>query len=495
MDTGAPFHKSAQVGERGGRIRWMAIRLIERLRLKRLLYSARSHIRLSLWFVPVIAVLLQLIMTRVVHALGRWMHYAGILDPTTGLFGFHMAGARTMLETIITMTLSFLVFTFGSLLVAIQVAGGQYTPRIIATALLRDNVIRNTAGLFIFTFLFALRTLDRMDDVVHQLSTAVSGVFGLACLLAFLYLIDYAARMLRPISLLRRVAEDGMKVVETVYPARSDVVSGVSDAEPSAQRAPAPKTSGWFGRRTRVQPVQTRLEEPLGKPGRVVFHEDKGGTLLAIDRDYLVAEARRSNGIIELVPQVGDFVAVGEPLFRLYGGTAAVADDQLREAIALGVERTLEQDPMFAFRILVDIAVKALSKAINDPTTAVLAIDQITRLLRAVGQRHLRDEQILDAEGHVRLLFPTPNWEDFVHISFREIRQYGSDSLQVARRLRAMGESLIRTLPERRHAALREELRLLDRSIERVWRDPEDLALARTPDSQGLGSGSRSLTS
>jgi uncharacterized membrane protein len=213
--------------------------------------------------------------------------------------------------------------------------------------------------------------------------------------------------------------------------------------------------------------------------------------VLAVDRDYLIAEAHRANGVIELVPHVGDFVAVGEPLFRLHGGAGEIEDRWLRAAIAMGTERTLEQDPMFAFRILVDIAVKALSRAINDPTTAVLAIDQINRLLRSVGQRHLRDEQISDSEGNVRLVFPTPNWEDYVHVAFREIRQYGTESLQVARRLRAMGESLIRTLPEYRHAAVRQELMLLDRMLERVWRDPEDLALARLPDSQGLGSGSR----
>ena len=80
----------------------------------------------------------------------------------------------------------------------------------------------------------------------------------------------------------------------------------------------------------------------------------------------------------------------------------------------------------FAFRILVDIALKALSAAINDPTTAVLAIDQLHRLLRMVGKRSLAREEILDRSGRVRVILRTPNWEDFVHISFREIRQCGA---------------------------------------------------------------------
>ena len=100
--------------------------------------------------------------------------------------------------------------------------------------------------------------------------------------------------------------------------------------------------------------------------------------------------------MVEVVPQVGDFVAADVPLFGLYGGAAAIGDANLRVTVAMGPERTLEQDPMFAFRILVDIALKALSAAINDPTTAVLAIDQIHRLLRFLGKHQLRGEVICD---------------------------------------------------------------------------------------------------
>ena len=98
----------------------------------------------------------------------------------------------------------------------------------------------------------------------------------------------------------------------------------------------------------------------------------------------------------------------------------------------------MEQDPLFAFRILVDIAIKALSKAINDPTTAVLAIDQLHRLLRSAGRRNLRTDQILDRDWKLRVIFRTPNWEDFVHLAFTEIRFYGAENMQIARRLRAM---------------------------------------------------------
>ena len=116
----------------------------------------------------------------------------------------------------------------------------------------------------------------------------------------------------------------------------------------------------------------------------------------------------------------------------------------MQSSVAFGPERTLEQDPMFAFRIIVDIALKALSPAINDPTTAVLALDQVHRLLRVVGQRKLRGEVIVDDSGRPRVIFRTPNWEHYVHVACSEIRACGAGNLQVARRMRAMLENLSR---------------------------------------------------
>jgi uncharacterized membrane protein len=209
--------------------------------------------------------------------------------------------------------------------------------------------------------------------------------------------------------------------------------------------------------------------------------------VLAVDLDGLVERARRAGGMVEFVPQVGDFVAADEPLFRLYGGAAGIDDRDLRASVAFGSERTLEQDPTFAFRILVDIAIKALSPAINDPTTAVLAIDQLHRLLRLVGLRRLRGEELRDDKGSLRVIFRTPNWEDFVHLACTEIRHFGTGSIQIMRRLRSMLENLIQTLPPHRHPELRKQLELLDSGIDGHYALAYDRALARIPDPQGLG--------
>jgi len=151
----------------------------------------------------------------------------------------------------------------------------------------------------------------------------------------------------------------------------------------------------------------------------------------------------------------------------------------------------MEQDPLFAFRILVDIALKALSPAINDPTTAVVAIDQIHRLLREVGKRELHREEVVDDARRTRVIFRTPNWGDFVQLSCTEIRNFGAGSVQVARRLQSMLVNLIATLPDYRDTALEQERDRLNRALPALYSLPDDLALARTPDPQGFGGSSR----
>jgi uncharacterized membrane protein len=422
-------------------------------------YSLKSYLRSSLWTVPLIAVAIYAVVKPLTEMAGRWMIRQELLDPKTGFLGLSMTGARSLVGDIVSADLAFLVFTFGSLLVAIQVAGGQYTPRIIATTLLRDNIIRGISGLFVFTLLFANRTLGWMgESEVHQLQVFIASLFGFASVVAFLFMIDYAAKFLRPVSLVARVGDHGIAVIESVYPTM-----------------------------TRDAADSTAHDNERQSPERIVRHRGKSGIVLAVNLPMLVNEARRADTLIEFVPQVGDFVAVDEPLFHLYGPSAAIGDDTLRALVAFGTERTIEQDPMFAFRILVDIALKALSAAINDPTTAVLAIDQLHRLLRVVGKRSLHVEEMTDRSGRVRVIFRTPNWEDFVHISFREIRQCGAGSIQIARRLRAAIDNLMQCLPEHRHHALHVELTLLDRAVASRHPFPEDLALARIPDAQGLG--------
>ena len=188
------------------------------------------------------------------------------------------------------------------------------------------------------------------------------------------------------------------------------------------------------------------------------------------------------------MPAVGDFVPGGTPLFQVFESGVAVDDRLLRASVVLGRERTVEQDPTYAFRILVDIAIKALSPAVNDPTSAVMALDQLHNLLRFVARRRLDVGEHRDPAGAVRLIVGLPIWEDYVSLAIDEIRQYGASSIQVARRLKAMFDDLIEVAPEKRRETLSRGAPLLGRTVERTFSDVEDRERASVADQQGLGS-------
>jgi uncharacterized membrane protein len=215
------------------------------------------------------------------------------------------------------------------------------------------------------------------------------------------------------------------------------------------------------------------------------------GLLVAYDAEGLVAEARRADGEIALVPSVGDFVRSGAALFRLREPSAPMDVARLRGSVALGQERALQCDPAFALRILVDLALKALSPSINDPTSAVMAIDQLHDLLAFIGARRLDIEHHRDAEGRVRLTIETPTWEDYVSLAVDEVRTAGVQQVQVARRLRAMLEDLVAAVPAARKPAVQRELALLDQAVDRTFKDAEDRVRASEGDAQGIGSSPR----
>jgi uncharacterized membrane protein len=416
-------------------------------------YAIRSYLRSAIWTAPVIALALEQLTFRIASA--HQLDFGTIPG-----FVYGREGTIALADYVITSSTAFIVFTFGSMIVAIQVASGQSSPRIIATMLLRDNTIRWAVGLFAYVLLLAVAIKTRVDTIPQSL-VSIMGFLALTSVIVFMFLIDHAARLLRPVTIVSRIARDGLKVIDDVYP--------------------DPVTAASMG-------VQLRGE--LSHPQRTVVHRGKSAVVIAVNLKALVAAAKRTDAVIELVPRVGDFVATHDLLFRQHSGPVAVDDRLLHGQVAFGSERTLEQDSTFAFRVIVDIAIKALSPAINDPTTAVIAIDNLQQLLRTVGLRELHHDWVCDEDGRRRVLFRTPDWNDFVQLAFSEIRHCGAGNLQVARRLRAMIESVVETVPESRVPALRQEWALLDRTVQRLYPFPEDVALARIPDPQGLGGAS-----
>jgi uncharacterized membrane protein len=415
-------------------------------------YRLRHYLNDSVWVLPSVGIIAAIATARVGHAVDRALGWSMSLNPDA---------AQTVMITLASATFTFVVFVSSALLIALQLASAQLTPRIIALVF-RDRAIKVALTLFVYTFTLAVAAALRIADWVPSFTVNMAAYSCVASLAVFLYLIDHIGKLLRPANALRLVALSGRDVIQSVYPLMLDQVA-TTDA----------------GR-----PVETG-RAPANECETVVSRKD--GVLLACDIEGMVELGRRADCVLELVPQVGDYVARGDPLVRVYGTCAGSLAGSVRRMVAIGHERSLEQDPAFAFRIIVDIASKALSPAINDPTTAVLAIDQLQHLLGLVGRRHLDDERVHDATGLIRLFYRTPAWEDFVHLAVTEVRHYGSQSVQVSRRLRAMLESLLRVLPPQRAAALRGELELLNRSAVRSFAEPEDQTLAADSDCQGVG--------
>jgi uncharacterized membrane protein len=412
-------------------------------------YRVISFVKTSVWLPPVVGMVAALLLRPIVQGLDSTLGWTSAVGAD---------GARAVLGALASSMLTFIVFVFSILLVAVQLASAQLSPRIIATVY-RAPVIKLSLTVFVFTFTYTLAVISRISGTVPQVSFWVAAYSNVFCIGLFIYMIDRVGKSLRPVSLLSRVGNDGQDVIGEVYPQQ---FSGTEDAKSN---------------------VVLGLH---GEPSRIV-ESGATGTVLAFDAPGLADAARRADGLLELVPQVGEFVTHGDPLFRVYRGGAALADSQLHDAVVIGPERTMEQDPAFAFRIIVDIASKALSPAINDPTTAVLALDQIHRLLRAVAARQLDTGRVYDGAGQLRLVYRTPDWEDFVSLSVTEIRQFGRESIQIVRRMRAMLENLIAVAPQPRVALLRAELDLLTRGVAHDFRDPEDRVRAAAGDSLGVG--------
>jgi uncharacterized membrane protein len=362
--------------------------------------------------------------------------------------------------------IAFTGFVTSVVLLLVQFGTSEFSPRFVAW-FRRDRTLKFALSTFSATFLFALVStaqIGRGTAAFVPLRTLLAAlVLTLLSILMFLLLIDRTSNDLRVAHVVQVVDGEAREVFDAVYPASA------SDA------ATAQKTARSLNGLTPIQTVS------LGAVGQVV---------VALDRTAIADLAVRYDAVIQLVPAIGDHVPVGGTLLNVYG-SRELPERRLRRAVLLGDERTIDDDPAFAIRMLVDVAIKALSPAVNDPTTAVQSLDRIEDLLRYASSKHLSTGTVTDRHGAVRLVYPTPTWEDLVELALDEIRAFGAGQYQVARRLRALLDALIADLPERRHPPLAEQGTLLDDAVASAI-PQNQRAAALVPDRQGIGMSRRS---
>jgi uncharacterized membrane protein len=413
-----------------------------------------EYVRNTLWIVPAAFGLLAIAMGVTLPELDART------DATIGI-SFGSSPAQAMLGAIASGMIAFTGFVFSILLLAVQFGSSQFSPRMLRR-FLRDPTTKLALGMFMATFIYALlvlRTIGTADNesFVPNNSITIALVMLLVSMIMFLRLISRTTQGLRVASVLSDLGRDGAAVIDRVY---SDPAPARSEPEP---------------------------EELGAEPGRLISYDHAPGVLQSIDVRGLVEIAAGDGVVVELIPSIGDMVAPGVPLFRVHG-QGAVDEGRLRRSVAVGDERTLRQDPAFAFRLLADISAKALSPGVNDPTTSVQTLDQIELLLLRLAGRRLGPGELRDETGEVRLRYPTPAWEDLLSIALDETRFFGATSVQVTRRLRALLEDLRELVPPYRRAGVEAQLAMLDASVARTYDEATERSIAMAHDPQGIGS-------
>ncbi|UDY35015.1 DUF2254 domain-containing protein [Dermatobacter hominis] len=406
--------------------------------------SASAPFRSRLWFIPVLCVLAGLVLSSVTIWVDRRFDYELVSQSLTG----GPDAALQILSTIAASMISLAALVLTITMVVVQLAMGQFSPRIVQ-GILQDKPSQFAIGLFVATFVHAMLTLREIgsggSDVVPGLAIVVSYVLVLLSVAVLVLYVDHTGRALRVSALIELVGTDVRRLLDTTYPPNAD----------------GPE---------------------VDRPG--VVPADRSGVICTVDVERIVELASNADAKVTMPPGLGQFVPSGAPLFEVDGD--GVDTDELRRAVRLGLERTLEQDVSYGFRLLVDIAERSVSESpFQDPTTAVQAIDRLHDALRQLATREMPDGEFRDGEGAVRFEMPTMDWDAYVRLAFEEIILAGSGSPQVERRLVAALVDLKVIAPPARQEILDHTLqRLRDRVGER---DAEEPDVDLRPDPHGIG--------
>jgi uncharacterized membrane protein len=415
----------------------------------------RQRIGVSLWFIPSIFAVLAV----GVAFAAIWLDDT-IAAPVRVRFGLvsDPATAASIAGTIAAATLAFVAVVFATTLVAIQLAASQYSPRTVRV-FIRSRVTRLTLGLFLATFVYSLVILVSDRSAVTSarqyapvMSVTLLLVLTLATVFGFVAYLHGVVRLMRVQYLLETIATETRRSVRENFPPATAYVEAeapIEDASP-----------------------------------QILLYAGRPGVVTACDMYSLVELCRQNGSWLQLIVGVGEYLDQGTPFASVHGNRLDGA--AVERLLLVGNERSFFQDPAFGFRQLVDVAARALSPAVNDPTTAVQAIDRLTDSLVVAGRNPDPTGFRIDPEGHIRLQRRLRNFEALLVLSITEIVRYGADAPQVVRRLRAVLAELEHTLPNERHAAIARQRALLDAAVDSAL-PPAFAHLASIPDRIGLG--------
>ncbi|MFI7346268.1 DUF2254 domain-containing protein [Streptomyces sp. NPDC049936] len=440
---------------------WMVTRSPLPRRRARALSPLREHLRDTFWFAPTAAMVgvfvVWLVAQELDAALVRSLQDDGDFGTLAELLRF-ANDAKTVVSAVGSAMMTFIGVVFSISLVAVQMASGQFTPRVVRL-FVRSRITKATFAVFLATFVLTLLVLTSYDSTpdpraatsVPLVQSVLTLLMVALSLLLFVLYVNGTLRLMRIGHVIARIAAESFR---------------------AAALMPAPAEDG-----------ETAGTGPVTA---WVAHEGRAGVLRDVNIARLVRVARGQGVVLRLVPRIGDFLVPGTPVLAVHGG-AAPPRRALRYTLSVGVERTFHQDPAFGLRQLSDIGLRALSPAVNDPTTAVQALDRVVQILAALSRRPLDAVVHRDRRGAARLVQSVPGWTELVDLGFAEVRGCAVGAPQVSRRLLAgLDDLLLLAPPERREPLLRHR-ELLRQAVERGTPAPADRAFALLPDRQGIG--------
>jgi uncharacterized membrane protein len=366
----------------------------------------------------------------------------------------------TFLSAVASGMMAFTGIVFSLLFIMLQFGSSAYSPHLVAM-LSRNKTLTHAGGVFTGTFLYALMALREVGTLPGGHTPA------LTVWVAFLWLLGSVVLLMRLIRVFAGLAIT--EVLEMLWESGTEAIN---------------RSYGPYAR-----PREDAEEGPEPRQvTQVLVHIGRPLYMVGMDTERLVALASAVDGVVRVKAAVGDSVSPQTRVAVVEGGNGRIPDRELWQALHLARDRSEEQGPKQSMRLLVDIALRALSHGINDPTSAVRALDQIEGLLVELGRSELDIGRVRDADGAVRLTFPAPTWEEYLDLGVTEIQFYGQNSVQVDRRLAAVYAHLTRVVPEPRRAAVDRlaagRLETVERSF---YEEPSLRRMAAGSDRQGLG--------
>lgn len=360
------------------------------------LSAAADRLRSSLFFLPTIAMALALALA------GASVWLDSILDDAAGLplvLTSTVDSARAILTTVAAATISFAGIAFSIALLVIQLASSQYSPRVVHT-LFRDPFNRRVVALVVGTFTYCIVVLrsvrgpleDGGDAVIPNLSVAIAVLFGIGSILGIVAFINHSAH--------------SMDVSEILEQATAETVSQVRATWLPVADSPSDP------------PAPILIEAP-----RHLVRFTGGGWIQQVDVQA-IARLVPPAGFIELHCAPGRYAVVGAALCSVSGTVddAEQLEADIHRAVVIGPSRTMQHDPMYGLRQIVDVGVRALSPGVNDPTTAQDAIFHTAAVVTEM-LRHDPPPSVRSCERGGQLLVPTPNHDDVVALAFDELRR------------------------------------------------------------------------